>query len=214
MNAPQSAVGEVLALRSGEIAARRAVAEEISAQHGPNYADTDVSPTDAFDLPRVFEALGIQPGEWRYMVVFTSVRKIDSDDETLTIVDEAAYQEADTQVEGGLEFYFRGEAVDRKARSYCIWLSRAQAGAASTKPKHIEAVAQAPLNYEPPEDGKSWAAGYWAFMTEDGRVILLRPGEMDAVSNAQVEAIDRHALADIRAKRELLGAAATKHTVE
>src|SRR5262245_12557618 len=73
------------------------------------------------------------------MVAFRSVRRLDADEERLTLYDELAHQEAATSP--GFIAYFKGPcAPDRTCLSFCMWQSRADARAAAKLPAHARAV--------------------------------------------------------------------------
>ena len=111
----------------------------------PVYGDYATMPVaDAFDWSAAGEALG--EGEW-YMVVFRSVRRPDADEATLTDYDDRAHLEASRS--DGFVHYFKGPlAADGTCLSFCIWASRADARAASSKPLHAEAAGLVAEMYE------------------------------------------------------------------
>jgi hypothetical protein len=77
-------------------------------------------------------------GEW-YLVAFRSIRRPDADEAELTLYDELAHQEAATAP--GFVHYYKGPtADDGSCLSFCLWLSRADARAAASRPAHLRAV--------------------------------------------------------------------------
>jgi hypothetical protein len=107
-----------------------------------HYASLPVA--EAFDWAPLAEALG--PGEW-YMVAFRSILRADADVELLRRYDDWAHEEAATA--DGFVHYNKGPlAADRSCLSFCIWNSRAEARAASSRPAHRDAVALITQMYE------------------------------------------------------------------
>jgi hypothetical protein len=85
-------------------------------------------------------------GEW-YLVAFRSIRRADADEQRLTQFDELAHQEAATSP--GFVQYFKGpRATDGSCLSFCLWQSRADARAASSRPDHVRAVSLIDEMYE------------------------------------------------------------------
>ena len=92
---------------------------------------------EAFDWPVAGGDLGT--GEW-YMVAFRSVRRAGADEARLSMYDEFAHQEAATAP--GFVHYFKGPThADGRCMSFCLWDSRAEARAASSRPAHMRAAA-------------------------------------------------------------------------
>lgn len=194
---------------------RRERAEAIAAQHDTNYADPEIHPADAFDLPAIFDELGIEPGRCQFMVFFTSIRKENADEELLTKIDTAAHEEAVNMPGGGLNFYYRGPKVSflsfdgtltrNAARSTCAWDTEWQAHQALFGPRHMEAVKIAPDMYENfrPEY-------FWAFRALDGSVDLVRLNELNEDQTARVAELNQQAKE--RTER-ILAELATKNTV-
>jgi hypothetical protein len=88
----------------------------------------------------------VEAGEW-YLVAFRSVRRATADVALLTAYDERAHAEA--LGAGGLLYYFKGEANERRqCLSFCIWESRPQAQAAARLPLHLAATRIAKEIYE------------------------------------------------------------------
>ncbi len=100
--------------------------------------------SDAFDWGDVARQLG--DGEW-YLVVFRSIRRLDTDEARLAEYDERAHLEA--AAASGFVHYFKGPtSPDRTCLSFCIWTSRAEARAASGRPNHLEAISLLGEMYE------------------------------------------------------------------
>ena len=99
---------------------------------------------DAFNWQTATAELG--NGEW-YLVAFRSVRRADADEDRLTRFDELAHQEA--LGSPGFVHYFKGpRAFDGSCLSFCLWNSRAEARAASSRPDHVRAVSLIDEMYE------------------------------------------------------------------
>lgn len=107
-----------------------------------HYASLPVG--EAFDWAPVASALG--PGEW-YMVAFRSILRADADEALLGRYDDWAHEEA-AGAEGFVHYYKGPLAADRSCLSFCVWNSRAEARAASSRPAHREAVALITQMYE------------------------------------------------------------------
>lgn len=99
------------------------------------YASLSVA--DAFTWEACADEVG--PGEW-YMVAFRSLRRADADEMRLTAYDDWAHAEA--MDASGFVHYFKGPTQgDGRCMSFCLWDSRAEARAASSRPAHMEAAA-------------------------------------------------------------------------
>jgi hypothetical protein len=107
-----------------------------------DYASLPVA--QAFDWADVATALG--DGEW-YMVAFRSVRRADADHDLLTAHDDWAHDEA--MHAPGFIHYFKGPLCpDGTCLSFCLWTSRAEARAASGRPRHAQAATLVGQMYE------------------------------------------------------------------
>lgn len=92
---------------------------------------------DAFTWDACLADIG--PGEW-YMVAFRSIRRAGADEARLTAYDDWAHTEA--MQAPGFVHYFKGPTNSRgECMSFCLWMSRAEARAASGRPAHVEAAA-------------------------------------------------------------------------
>jgi hypothetical protein len=99
---------------------------------------------DAFNWADGATELGT--GEW-YLVAFRSVRRPDADEAKLDEYDERAHLEA--AASPGFVHYLKGpRADDGTCMSFCLWQSRADARAASSKPDHVRAVSLLDQMYE------------------------------------------------------------------
>ena len=120
---------------------------------------------DAFNWQASTAELG--DGEW-YLVAFRSVRRADADEERLTLFDELAHQEAMSSP--GFVHYFKGpRAVDGSCLSFCLWNSRADARAASSRPDHVRAVSLIDEMYE------SYTLEFHRVARRDGGALTFEP---------------------------------------
>jgi len=88
------------------------------------------------DWARCFRSI---PAIRLYLVVFRSVRRASADSDVLKAHDDAAY--AETLGAGGLLYYFKGEANERReCLSFCMWESRQRALEAAGGPSHRAAA--------------------------------------------------------------------------
>jgi hypothetical protein len=100
----------------------------------PEYATLPIQ--DGFDWARCFRSV---PDARLYLVVFRSVRRPSADLGVLKELDDRAYAEA--MGAGGLLYYFKGEANERReCLSFCLWESRQHALEAVGGPSHRAAA--------------------------------------------------------------------------
>ncbi len=100
----------------------------------PEYASLPIQ--DGFDWARCFRSI---PAIRLYLVVFRSVRRATADLDVLKEHDDAAYAEA--LGAGGLLYYFKGEANERReCLSFCLWKSRQHALEGAGGPSHRAAA--------------------------------------------------------------------------
>ncbi len=100
----------------------------------PEYATLPIQ--DGFDWARCLRSI---PDARLYLVVFRSVRRPSADLDVLKELDDRAYAEA--LGAGGLLYYFKGEANERReCLSFCLWESRQHALEAVGGPSHRAAA--------------------------------------------------------------------------
>src|SRR5215210_8008111 len=100
----------------------------------PDYTSLPIQ--DGFDWARTLRSI---PALRLYLVVFRSVRRASADLDVLKEYDDAAYAEA--LGAGGLLYYFKGEANERReCLSFCLWESRQRALEAAGGPSHRAAA--------------------------------------------------------------------------
>jgi hypothetical protein len=100
----------------------------------PDYTSLPIQ--DGFDWARSLRSI---PALRLYLVVFRSVRRASADLDVLKEYDDAAYAEA--LGAGGLLYYFKGEANERReCLSFCLWESRQHALEGAGGPSHRAAA--------------------------------------------------------------------------
>lgn len=100
----------------------------------PEYTTLPIQ--DGFDWARCLRSI---PDARLYLVVFRSVRRPSADLDVLKELDDGAYAEA--LGAGGLLYYFKGEANERReCLSFCLWESRQRALEAVGGPSHRAAA--------------------------------------------------------------------------
>jgi hypothetical protein len=131
---------------------------------------------DAFNWQESAAALG--DGAW-YLVAFRSVRRADADEERLTLFDELAHQEAMSSP--GFVHYFKGpRSFDGSCLSFCLWNSRADARAASSRPDHVRAVSLIDEMYE------SYTLEFHRVTRQAGGTLTFEPYDAAPVHGAPV----------------------------
>jgi hypothetical protein len=161
---------------------QRMLAEFYAEPRVENYAE--VPPAEAFDFTAICDALGVKPGEWRYLVVFSSQRKPESSDLLMAAADANAHEEAEHHPVGGLEIYKR-----LQDRSFCIWESQWQARTATRGPSHGAASSLTADMYS------SYTVDtFWVYNPGEGEEVeLFRQSELDDDQLAAVAEINRQA---------------------